>query len=108
MFLIIWLIFIFIVSAMPLPVPQTDLTSDKIVHAVLYGLTAIFFFRYLVSRTTKMRAMFSSIVAASVYGFFMELIQYFIPQRAFSAGDIFANTAGAFVFSILYTKWSGR
>lgn len=104
MFLIIWLILILIFSVIPVSGPQIDLPTDKIVHGILYGVTAIFFFRYLISRTSKIRAIYLSIIIASAYGVSMEFIQYFMPHRSFSFGDIMANTSGAFVFCIIYAS----
>lgn len=89
---------------MPISQPKTNLPIDKIEHSILYGLTAIFLFRHLVNKTTRIRALYTSIIIASAYGAAMEFLQYLIPQRGFSIGDMAANTSGAFIFCIVYAK----
>jgi VanZ family protein len=94
-----------IASVVPVSTPQTGFSgSDKLVHAVIYGITSIFVYRRCSRLTIPARAFYLSFALSAVYGAAMELIQYFLPYRSFSLGDITANTVGAFCGSILYMK----
>ena len=89
---------------MPVSGPKTDLPADKIVHFMLYGLTSIFLFRYLIRRTTVRGVFYKAVAIASIYGAAMEVVQYFLPYRSFSLGDMAANAAGAFFACLIYKK----
>lgn len=107
MFLIIWLIIIFVLSVIPVPGPKTAMPVDKVEHFIIYGLTAVFFYRYLRPKTIKAKAGFESVAIASAYGAAIEVVQYFLPYRSFSLGDIAANTLGALAFCMIYIMWKG-
>jgi VanZ family protein len=106
MFLLtVWFSLILIISVVPVSeVVDTGLPDDKIAHFVLYGLTAIVLFRYFAQKTTGKKAFYMSVAIAALYGAAMEVLQYFLPYRSFSAGDMAANTAGAFLACVLYVK----
>jgi VanZ family protein len=106
MFLLtIWFLLILIASVMPVSGIDTGLLEeDKIAHFVMYGLTAILLFRYFVQKTTFKKAFYMSVAIAAFYGVAMEVVQYFLPYRSFSAGDMAANTTGAFIACLLYVK----
>ena len=106
--LILWFGFILIVSVMPVSGPKTDLPADKIVHFVFYGMTSILLFRHFIKKAPLNRAFYTSVALASIYGAAMEVVQYFIPYRSFSLGDMAANTLGAFAGCALYMKWRRR
>ncbi len=110
MFLIGWLVLILILSVIPLSQPSAALPSDKIVHFIIYGLTAIFLFKYFINikKIESIRAIFLSIIISTAYGTAVEFLQYFVPHRSFSLEDIAANTSGAFIFSIVYAKLRRR
>jgi VanZ family protein len=93
---------------MPVSGPKTDLPADKLVHFVLYGMTSVFLFRYSINKATPIRTFYSSVALASMYGAAMEVLQYFLPYRSFSLGDIAANTLGAFSGCLLYLKGKSR
>ena len=107
MLLILWLVLVFTLSVIPVSGPKTDMPVDKVVHFIMYGLTAVFFFRYLRPKTGKAKAGFESVAIASAYGAAIEVVQYFLPYRSFSLGDMAANTLGAFAFCIIYIMWKG-
>ena len=107
-FLILWFGIIMIASVMPVSGPKTDLPADKIVHFVFYGMTSILLFRHSIKKTTLNRAFYTSVAFASIYGASMEVVQYFIPYRSFSLGDMAANTLGAIAGCALYMKWRRR
>ena len=107
MFLIIWMSLIFVLSVISVSGPKTDMPVDKVAHFIIYGMTAIFFYRYLRPKTMKAKAGVESVAIASVYGAAMEVVQYFLPYRSFSLGDMAANTIGALAFCLIYIIWKG-
>ena len=106
--LILWFGFILIVSVMPVSGPKTDLPTDKIVHFLFYGITSILLFRHFIKKATLNRAFYTAVALASIYGAFMEVVQYFLPYRSFSLMDMAANTLGAFSGCLLYMKGKRR
>lgn len=101
--LISWLFLVLIISIIPVPdtgVAQRNL--DKLVHFVIYGVTALFFLKFLYKGFRSLYIDGSiSIGLASLYGFLMETIQSFFPYRSFSIGDILFNFFGALFFGIV-------
>jgi VanZ family protein len=100
---ILWLVIVLILSVVPLPeniIPS--LPIDKIVHFVLYGVTAVMLYRILRTRRSAKRSVLYSIVVSAFYGVLLEVIQFFLPYRSFSTGDMVANTLGAAVFAGVY------
>lgn len=105
-FLTLWFLLIMIASVVPVPSPQTGFSaSDKLAHVVMYGLTSVFVYKVYLQKTTPARALYLSVAISALYGATMEVIQFFLPYRSFSPGDITANTVGAFCGSMLYMKW---
>jgi len=102
MVLVIWLIFLLVVSLAPISGPKTRLPADKIEHFIAYGITAVLVMRHVISRGRKARLVISSIFMASLYGALLEVLQGLTPYRQPSLGDVLANTAGAVVFGIAY------
>ena len=102
--LVIWSFLVLAVSVMPVSGPKTDLPVDKIAHFTLYGLTSILLFRYFISKTSSGNAFLKAVAVASIYGAAMEVVQYFLPYRSFSLGDMAANAAGAFLACLIYEK----
>ena len=107
-FLILWLGFVLIVSVIPVSGPKTDLPADKIAHFVFYGMTSIILFRHFVKKATPVRAFYSSVAIARVYGAAIEVVQYFLPYRSFELGDMAANALGALLGCALYMKVKSR
>lgn len=107
-FLLLWLGFVLIISVMPVSGPKTDLPADKVVHFMSYGMTSIFLFRYFVKKATSVEAFYTSVVLAGMYGAAIEVLQYFLPHRSFSLGDMAANMLGAFSGCVLYIKGKSR
>jgi VanZ family protein len=102
MILIIWLLIVLFLSIIPVKGPQTDLPMDKIIHIIVYGITAYIFIRNLRIRMPFLKSIFLSVILASSYGLAMELLQYALPWRQFSLSDEAANISGALFFGILY------
>jgi VanZ family protein len=103
-FLGIWFFLVLVVSVLPASGPKTGFQLDKIAHFVLYGVTSVLLFRYLARKTNSRNAFYKAVALASIYGAAMEVMQYFLPYRSFSIGDMAANTAGAFLVCLIYKK----
>ena len=99
---IIWLLIILFFSVIPVKGLQTEHPADKITHFVIYGITAIIFFRILRTKMSLVKTTVVSIIFASLYGLAMELIQHGLPWRQFSLLDEASNFSGALVFSVIY------
>ena len=72
--------------------------SDKVLHAVEYGILALLCcraFRWAAGPTVARQALVLAIVTASVYGITDEVHQAFVPLREVSWLDWLADTAGA-------------
>lgn len=102
--LVIWFFMVLVVSVVLVPGPKTHLPLDKIVHFVLYGLTSIFLFRFFIRGKNSSSAFYKAVALASIYGAALEVVQYFLPYRSFSLGDIAANAAGAYFMCLVYKK----
>ena len=100
--IVIWLFVVLFLSVIPTRGPETGYPLDKLIHFVLYGITAIIFYRVLRLRTSLIKSTVLSIILASFFGLAMELLQSVLPWREFSLLDELANIGGAFFFSILY------
>ncbi len=77
--------------------------SDKILHAVEYGVLATLCyraFRWAAGPTLSSYAMLLSIVTASFYGLTDEVHQYFVPLREASVFDWMADTFGAVIAAV--------
>ena len=87
------------VSPQAPPVEPSCADSDKVVHLIAYfimGLAGYAFFRVCSIRIAS-KPMVYSLIFGSLYGFFIEVVQYFLPTRVFSFYDIMANEAGLFL-----------
>ena len=99
---------IFYLSAQPHPeehLPSFLLkdVSDKVLHAVEYGILAVLCFRafrWAAGPAVARQAVVAAIVAASVYGVTDEVHQFFVPFRESSWLDWLADTAGAAIGGI--------
>lgn len=101
---ILWLVIVLILSVVPVPGIGilSSLPMDKIVHFVLYGVTAVMLYRILRTRYSAKRSILYSIAVSAFYGALMEGVQFFLPYRSFSTADMAANTLGAAVFAGVY------
>ena len=72
--------------------------SDKVLHAVEYGILAVLCFRtfrWAAGPAVALQAVVLAIVTASVYGVTDEVHQLFVPFRESSWQDWLADTIGA-------------
>jgi VanZ family protein len=100
--ILVWLSLVLLLSIIPTRGLQTGHQADKIIHFVMYGITAVMFLRILRFKTSLTRSIVVSIILASAYGFVIELLQSAVPWRECSFSDMIANISGAALFSILY------
>lgn len=105
-FNILWLLVILFFSIIPARGPQTNLPLDKLIHFVVYGITAVIFFRGLRLRVSFNKSFAFSVVLASSYGLAIEILQSAIPWREFSFSDEVANVSGASSIGIIYAVMS--
>jgi VanZ family protein len=83
--------------------------SDKVLHAVEYGILSLLCyraFRWAAGPAVARRAVVLAIVAASVYGITDEVHQFFVPLRESSWLDWLADTVGATIGAVSW--WSIR
>jgi VanZ family protein len=79
--------------------------SDKVLHAVEYGILAMLCYRayrWAAGQAVARQAVVLAIVTASVYGITDEMHQLFVPFRESSWQDWLADTIGA---TIGVTSW---
>jgi VanZ family protein len=100
--IIIWLFVVLLISIIPTKGLPTENQTDKVVHFIIYGITALLFLKVLRLRTTLTKSIILSVGLASFFGLAMELLQSVVPWREFSLLDELANIGGAFSFSIIY------
>jgi VanZ family protein len=77
--------------------------SDKVLHAVEYGILALLCyraFRWAAGPAVARRAVVLAIVVASVFGVTDEVHQFFVPFRESSWLDWLADTIGAAIGAI--------
>ena len=83
--------------------------SDKVLHAVEYGILSLLCyraFRWAAGPAVARQAVVLAIVAASVFGITDEVHQFFVPLRESSWQDWLADTIGAVIGAVSW--WSIR
>ncbi len=92
MIVIVWLFFVAAFSFIPFKtrVPH----ADKLVHFILYAITGLLFFTYLIKKTSFKNALALSIILPVAYGVIIEVAQRYT-GRTPSFADALANAAGA-------------
>jgi len=93
---VLYMAVIFGLSSIAHP-PATPGGSDKVLHALSYGVLGWLFARALTggSGDVTLRAVILTVCFGAVYGASDELHQYFNPPRAVEAADLLADTIGA-------------
>ncbi len=85
--------------------PNVDIEfSDLVVHFIMYSVMgALFFIEFRKSRVSALNRTpaLLAVALAALYGFAMEVAQYYIPGRHFSLADAAANSLGALAAVIL-------
>lgn len=104
-----WLIVVFILSVYPLEGGFKIPHADKAVHFIIYAITCILFFTFLIRKMRFLTALTVSVFLSAGYGFLMEVMQTFTVSRSFSIFDQIANTLGALSGAVFITlKRRGR
>ena len=111
--LYIWLITVLVLSTYPdAMIPDIGIEfSDLVVHFILYFVTGALFF--VVFRESRFSALnrapaLVAVALAALYGFGMEVAQYYIPGRSYCLADTAANTLGALAAVILMVQITKR
>ena len=110
--LYVWLVTVLVLSTYPngfLPDIQIKF-SDLMVHFILYAVTGALF--YVVFKESSFGFLNKyparlAVSLAALYGFGMEVAQFYIPTRSFSFADAAANALGAAVAVSILVR-SGR
>ncbi len=93
---LLYMAVIFGLSSISRP-PATPGGSDKVLHALSYGVLGYLFARALTGGRSEVtsRVVLLTICFGALYGASDELHQYFNPPRAVEAADLLADTIGA-------------
>ena len=79
--------------------------QDKVIHALVYGLIATTWLRWLTTFKTEFKAALWAITLTSTFGVIDEVHQSFVPGRYLDFFDWVADTAGATLATFCYLKW---
>lgn len=97
----LWLIIITTLSVIPFPDNSLTISvSDKLIHFIAYFMTTLLL--TLAFKQGKILFLFFYGFLVFFYSTAIELVQFFLPYRDFSAGDIVANISGILSFSFLH------
>lgn len=106
--LLLYLVLIFAQSAFPAPSTGLKIPHlDKGVHAAMYGLLGILFFRAYTrtwNQTETRKRMAFSILSAALFGLSDEIHQYFVAYRSADGIDFLADLAGSAVGVWIYRR----
>jgi VanZ family protein len=103
-----WVIFLTIVSLIPIPSAGLDVSDrwDKVAHFIAYFFTALLF--SVAFRTRFRPADIYAVLFSFGYGAIIELVQCVMPHRVGSFQDLVANFSGVLFFFILYRLLWGK
>jgi VanZ family protein len=97
--LFVWIILVLAAIAWPSPsIPEVDKIeySDKIAHAIMFGVVTFLTNGSLTSRGIGQNAaIVISLVGGAAYAGLAEVIQLFVPGRSCSIYDFYAGTIGS-------------
>ncbi|GBE36855.1 vanZ like family protein [bacterium BMS3Bbin07] len=99
----LWVGIVGVLSVIPSPEKVVSV-SDKFAHFVAYFITASLC--YCAFKREKLSFLVFLGVAVFLYGITIEIIQYFLPYRDFSVGDIIANASGIASFFVIWGVYS--
>lgn len=102
----IWLISNLFIFLMPVSIGKSIFkNSDKIYHFLFSFVTAFIF--YFSFKSWKF-VLPGSLIFPVGYGFFIEILQTFLPYRDFSIFDLFFDTLGGTIFILGFFLWGKR
>ena len=97
---ILWAILILVLTLSPgSSMPDLDIFSyDKLGHAFIFFVFAFLLISgiYEQLEVRKRKAVYIGAIIAALYGFLIEVLQHFIPQRSMEIYDALANIIGSF------------
>lgn len=76
--------------------------SDKILHALEYGILGILLYRAFHQTTSAIGSIILSIICVVVFGISDEIHQWFVPNRQADSWDLLADTLGATFFILTW------
>ncbi|MEE9493404.1 MAG: VanZ family protein [Gammaproteobacteria bacterium] len=107
---IIWIALEFYLSSQStLPSLHLFVFEDKVIHAIYYGVLAVFFlgsFHFTAPDFGKKERV-SAVLLASMYGVFDEIHQLYVPGRYADIWDWVADTSGA-ILAVGLLSWGLR
>ena len=102
-FTIVWAVIILIVTLVS-GVKDANIefkSFDKITHSIIFAILALLmvigFAKQNRFKELKFKAEQSTFLVCLCYGVLIEFIQYLLPYRAFSWGDVLADSFGALI-----------
>jgi hypothetical protein len=80
---------------------------DKVIHVILFGGVTLFWCLYFLHKNSSHKGwrfiVLTVALSAIALGICMEYVQFnYIPNRAFDAGDIVANSLSAITFGMFF------
>ncbi|MGJ8637834.1 MAG: VanZ family protein [Opitutaceae bacterium] len=103
--LMITIFFVSGTSRLATPDIGFSISKDKLAHFLVFGLIATSILRTSAFSKMKLPQIIFAAVITSAYGGFDEFRQSFTPNRSVEFDDWIADTAGAIVAVIVYSKW---
>lgn len=102
--LVPWLLIVLVLSVYPFEDTGASFAhADKALHFIIYGITSVLIYTFLVERPSlRRRAVVLSVALASAYGLLMEVLQRAVSVREFSLWDAAANALGAAFGMVLF------
>ncbi len=97
---IVWAIVIFCLSQIPgVDVPRLVFNTDKLVHAIVYGILGFFTLGSMKSTVEGYRLfqIVLAVVLVVIYGGLDEFHQHFIPGRTADIHDLMADAVGGMI-----------
>ena len=110
----IWFLMVLILIVLPQKdIPEVDewyhrIYIDKWVHAFMFGVLAFGFmwpfYRYQKNANSLKRILIIIAISASVWGYFTECIQLFVPGRSYDLMDWAADSFGILIALLFFLK----
>ena len=106
--LIIWIVFVFILTLMPVPEIHGTIETyyDKVAHVFLFGIFSYLF--YLNLSLSVLKKVILSIGVGISFSLLVEFLQLFVPGRDASHLDFLAGLFGILIFTFLSSWGSER
>jgi VanZ family protein len=103
-----WAATIFLLTSIPSPQLSAPRGSDKVAHALVYGILGALTARSLLAAPRRRSAWIAAALGLITYGALDEFHQRFIPGRFADVGDWAADSAGAVAGLTLMAAFARR